>query len=61
MIRTIFYMYMVFTFWSYMGNQVKENSDLALKNMNLYYDAYWQYVFHNMFYILDNKEGGGVD
>jgi len=27
----------------------------------LYYDAYWQYVFHNMFYILDNKEGGGVD
>lgn len=26
-----------------------------------YYDACREYVFHNMFYILDNKEGGGVD
>ena len=35
MIRTMFYAYMIFTFWSYMGNQVKENSELALKEMNL--------------------------
>ena len=35
MIRTLIYAYMIFTFWSYMGNQVKENSELALKEMNL--------------------------